>query len=61
MDLNGYYEEEGSYKYKITNSYLSTSVSVLRVSGSSGKIKKLAVLDEKIDTKEIAETAWPQA
>ena len=61
MDLNGYYEEEGSYKYKITDSYLSTSVSVLRLSGSTGKIKKLAVTDEQIETKEIIGTIWPQA
>ena len=61
MDLDGYYEDEGSYKYKVTKPYLSTTVSVLHRRGSSGKISRLGVLDNTIAVKEITASVWPTA
>lgn len=61
MDLNSYYEDEGEYKYKITEPYLTTSVSVLHRRGSSGKMKKIAVIGNNIATNEIIASTWPDA
>ena len=61
MDLAGSYDEDGPWKYRVTNPYLSTTVSVLRNRGASEKIRKLAVVDEGIDIKEIIATNWPDA
>ena len=60
-DQNGYYEDEGEYKYKLTNSYLNTSVSVLRGRGDSHKIKKIVIKDNCIAMKEILADIWPNA
>ncbi len=61
MDLDGYYEDETQTKYKITNPYMSTSVSVLRVRGASEKIKKIGIVDDNISMKEILTDMWPSA
>lgn len=54
-----YYEEEGDYKYKITEPYLTTSVSLLRRRGSSGKINRMGVLDNNIAVNEVISKTWP--
>ncbi len=61
MNTAGYYEENGSCRYKITNPYLTTTVSVLRGRGASEKIEKLAVEDADITSKEIISKIWPDA
>ena len=61
MDLDGYYEDEGSSKYKITSSYLSTSVSMLRNRGASEKIEKIVLKDDCIAVREIIDANWPKA
>ena len=61
MDVVGYYEEDGASKYKVTNPYLTTTVSVLRSRGASEKIEKLAVETESITVKEIISNIWPNA
>lgn len=61
MDLNSYYEGEGAYKYKATDSYLSTSVSVVHRRSTSGKMKKIAVVGDNIAINEILSTTWPDA
>ena len=61
MDLNGYYEDEGDYRYKLTNTYLTTSVSVLRGRGDSRKIKKLVIKDDCIAMREVISSIWPNA
>ena len=59
MDMTGTYEDEGKAKYKITEPYLTTTVSVLRNRGASEKIRKLVVVGNSIPMKEIIEAAWP--
>ena len=61
MDLNSYYEDEGHYKYKITQPYLTTSVSVVHRRGSSGKMKRIAIVGDNIATNEIISSVWPDA
>lgn len=61
MDLDSFYEEEGNTKYKITDPYLTTTVSVLRRRGATGKIRKLAVSDDHIAVKRIIDETWPGA
>lgn len=61
MDLAGSYEQDETWKYKVTNPYLTTTVSVLRNRGASEKIRKLAIIDEGIDGKEIVSEIWPDA
>ena len=61
MDLDGYYEEDGICKYKVTNPYLTTTVSVLRSRGASEKIERLVVADDGIAFREIISSVWPDA
>lgn len=61
MDLDGYYEDEGEHKYKITNPYMRTTVSVLRSRSASEKIEKLVLVDDCIAVKEIISDLWPSA
>ena len=61
MDLNSYYENENAYQYKITDPYLTTTVSVLRQRGSSSKMKKIAVIGENVSINEIISKTWPDA
>lgn len=61
LDMDSYYEDEGKYKYKITNPYLTTTVSVLHRRGSSSKINKIGVLEDNIAMKEIISATWPNA
>ena len=61
IDMDDYYEEEGDYKYKITESYLTTTVSLLRRRGTSGKVNRMVVLDDCIAMNEIISATWPTA
>ena len=61
MDMDSYYEDEGDFKYKLTEPYLTTTVSVLRRRGSSGKMNKIGVLEDNIAVKEIISSVWPDA
>lgn len=61
MDLDSFYEEEGTRKYKITDPYLTTTVSVLKRRGATGRIRKLAVADDHIATNRIIKETWPGA
>ena len=61
MDMGSYYEDEEDNKYKLTNSYMSTPVSVLRERGDTEKIEKIAVLNDDISTKEIISKTWKKA
>ena len=61
MDMDSYYEDEGKSKYKLTSSYLSTTVSALKQRGSSGKISKIGVLEDNIAVEEIISSTWPNA
>ena len=59
MDMDGCYEDEGGNKYKITDAYLSTTMSVLRVRGASERIERLVTDDDHITTREIISSVWP--
>lgn len=61
IDMDETYEDEGECKYKITDTYLTTSVSILRRRDASKKIKKLVVADDTISIKEILSSIWPNA
>ena len=61
IDMDSYYADEGDYKYKLTDSYLTTTVSVLKRRGSSGKLNKIGVLEDNFAMKEIVDSAWPNA
>ena len=61
MDLSGSYEDEADYRYKITDPYLKTTVSVLRERGAASKIQKIAVTDNNTSVKEIVSSTWPEA
>lgn len=61
IDQEGYYDEERQQKYKITDTYLTSSVSVLRRSGETRKIKKIVVKNANIAVKEIISSVWPSA
>ena len=61
IDQTGYYDDEREYKYKITDSYLTTTVSVLRRRGAADKIKTLVIEEDGIEMKEIISSIWPDA
>jgi ABC-type amino acid transport substrate-binding protein len=61
MDMNGCYEDENKNKYKITDPYLTTIMSVLRIRSASKKISKLVTDDDHITVKEIISQIWPTA
>lgn len=61
MDFNGGDEAENVYKYKTTNPYLTTTVSVLRTRDASEKIQRLAVINSNTAIREILSATWPDA
>lgn len=61
MDQEGYYEDEQDQKYKLTDPYLTSSVSVLRVRGASKKIEKVVIRNDDIAVREIISSMWPKA
>ncbi|MBU5678989.1 ATP-binding response regulator [Blautia sp. MSJ-9] len=61
IDMDSYYSDEGDYKYKLTDSYLTTTASVLKRRGSSGKMRRIGVTEENLAMKEIIDSSWPNA
>lgn len=61
IDMDGNYEDSDATKYKLTDPYLTTSVSVLRRRGTSGKINRIGMLRDGIAMKEIVSSPWPNA
>lgn len=61
MDLEGYYEDERETKYKTTDPYLETTVSVVRRRGASQKVQKLVIDNDNIAIREIVSATWPDA
>ena len=59
MDMSGGDEDETGCRYRLTEPYLSTTVSVLRVRGASEKIERLVADDEHISVREIVSSVWP--
>ena len=60
MDVKGSYNADGA-DYRLTDPYISTSVSLLRESYASGPVEKLAVVDKSSTVREIAAKNWPNA
>ena len=58
MDMSGDEDETGC-RYRLTEPYLSTTVSVLRIRGASEKIERLVADDEHISVREIVSSVWP--
>ena len=48
-------------KYKLTDPYLTTTLSVVRLRGASGKLGRITVADDGISIRGILEDNWPQA
>ena len=61
MDMDSYYEDERDHKYKISDSYLTTTLSVLRERGASEKIEHLVTDDVHISVMEVISQIWPDA
>ena len=60
MDMNSGYEDESGVKYKLTEPYLTTTMSVLRSRGASEKIEQLVADDEHIAVREIVSQVWSE-
>ena len=62
LDMDGCYEDEAENfnKYKITEPYLTTTMSVLRTRGASEKIETLVANDDHITIREIFSDVWPE-
>lgn len=58
MDLAGYYKDDGEYRYKVTEPYLSTTVSMLRVRGGMEKVGSVVVCSDDTAMKEIIDSVW---
>ncbi len=61
MDMDSYYEDEGESKYKISEPYLTTTMSVLRERGDSEKIEHLVTNDAHTSVMEVISAIWPDA
>lgn len=61
MDMTSYYGEDDRYAYKQTDPYMSTSVSMLQRADYNGKAQKIAVLQDTIAVRSLAESRWPDA
>ena len=61
MDMDGDDVHQGESNYKMTEPYMNTTTSILRRRGASGKLQKIAVIDDGITAKEILSTEWPNA
>lgn len=58
MDVDFRYEDNGPTKYRITDPYMDTTVSVLRSRDFSGRPQKLAVVDYNASVKELLAQNW---
>lgn len=58
-DMGGTFGDEVQAKYRVTDPYLSTTLSVVRPRGSSGKLETLATPDYNIAVKEVLAKNWP--
>ena len=54
-------ENENTGRYKLTDAYLTTTLSVLRARGATEKIERLAVEEDNINVREIVSAHWPNA
>lgn len=61
LDIIGDNEGNGDFTYRVTQPYLSTTLSILRPSGSSGKINQVGIVRDNLEFKDIIRENWPEA
>ena len=61
IDMDPCCAEKGSIRYKMTNPYLTTTLSTLRTRGNPEKIERIAVCGEHATAREIIADSWPNA
>ena len=61
IDMDGCYEDEAGAKYRLTDPYLTTTMSVLRSRGASDRISRLVVDENHIAIREVIAEIWPNA
>ena len=61
MDMSFAYEDENYFIYKMTDPYLTTTVSLLQRADSPSQVNRIAVLQNSIPVRSIAEARWPEA
>ena len=62
MDMNSTHTDENPFVYKVTDPYLTTTVSLLqRTDSSSTNVKAIAILNDSLTARSIAEDRWPDA
>ena len=61
MDIASYYAEDTGCIYKRTDPYLTTTVSLLQRSDTTWKPRTIAVLQDNVTLRSIAQAAWPEA
>ena len=61
MDMSFSYEDESYFLYKLTDPYLTTTVSLLQRADSSSQVQRIALLQDSIPIRSIAEARWPDA
>ena len=61
MDLHRYYGDDEELRYRVTEPYLTTTVSVLRSRGSTGRIQRLVLISDNVSAREIVAANWPNA
>lgn len=61
LDYTDVFQGDAPSRYKSTNAYLENTVSLLRSRGASGKIERVAVIDDRVSFKDVVNTSWPDA
>lgn len=59
VDIDGTFDNEALAMYRLTDPYLSTTLSVVRTRGSSGKIETVATPGNSVAVKELLANGWP--
>ena len=61
MDASFSYEDEEQFIYKLTDPYLSSTVSLLQRADSSSNVSRIAIVQDSIPVHSILEARWPDA
>lgn len=61
IDLHDYYTDSDTYRYKMTDSYLTSNVSILRRRGGANVLRRLVIEADETAIREIAANHWPDA
>ena len=61
MDASFSYEDEEQFIYKLTDPYLSSTVSLLQRADSSSSVSRIAIVQDSIPVHSILEARWPDA